>query len=430
MSGAGAKSGAPDRRPIRTRGALDGRIRVPGSRSIANRALVCAALAPGSSLLRGISESDDTAAMREGLRALGAGVEVETDGWRVAGCAGRFPARGASIDVRASGTTARFLTAAATLAEGPTTLDGTARMRARPIEDLAEALRALGAPVEVLGRGGCPPVRVAGGGLPGGRARIDARRSSQYVSGVLLAAPCAASDVELEFAEGAVVSRAFLELTGEVMRAFGAELEIGAGAARVRARPYAAREYAVEADAQSAVYPLAAAAIAGGRVVVEGIPPESRQTDLRVLEVLERMGCRVARTRAGIELYGPFDGLRAVDVDMNEIPDAVLALAVVCLFADGPSTIRNIAHLRIKESDRLAALESELRKLGARAHAGADFLRIEPGPLHGARIATYDDHRMAMSFALAGLRIPGVQIEDPGCVAKTWPGYFEALEAL
>ena len=430
MTGPGATPGARTARAIRTRGPLDGCVRVPGSRSIANRALVCAALAAGRSRLRGASESDDTAAMREGLRALGVAIATEDGSWSVEGCGGKLPARGAAVDARASGTTARFLTAAATLAAGSTVVDGTPRMRERPIEDLAAALRALGAPVEVLGRGGCPPVRVAGGGLPGGRARIDARRSSQYVSGILLAAPCAARDVELEFAHGAAVSRAFLELTAEVMRAFGAEIALASGGARVRARPYEARDYAVEPDAQSAVYPLAAAAIAGGRVLVPEIPPVSRQTDLRVLEVLERMGCRVARTREGIELYGPVAGLRAIDVDMNEIPDAVLALAVVALFADGPSTIRNIAHLRIKESDRLAALESELRKLGARAHAGADSLRIEPGPLRGARIATYDDHRMAMAFALAGLRVPGVEIEDPECVAKTWPGFFEALDAL
>ena len=430
MTGPGATPGARKSRAVRTRGPLDGRLRVPGSRSIANRALVCAALASGRSRLDGVDESDDTAAMREGLRALGVAVETGDGSWSVEGCGGRLPARGATVDARASGTTARFLTAAATLAAGPTLVDGSARMRERPIEDLAAALRALGAPVEVLGRGGCPPLRVAGGGLPGGRARIDARRSSQYVSGILLAAPCAAHDVELEFVEGAAVSRAFLELTAEVMRAFGAELVLEAGGAKVRTRPYAARDYGVEPDAQSAVYPLAAAAIAGGRVLVAGIPPESRQTDLRVLEVLERMGCRVSRTREGIELRGPAEGLRAIDVDMNEIPDAVLALAVVALFADGASTLRNIAHLRIKESDRLAALESELRKLGARAHAGPDSLRIEPGPLRGARIATYDDHRMAMAFALAGLRIPGVEIEDPECVAKTWPGYFEALDSL
>jgi 3-phosphoshikimate 1-carboxyvinyltransferase len=430
MTGPGVTPGAGKALAIRTRGPLDGQVRVPGSRSIANRALVCAALAAGRSRLRGIGESDDTAAMREGLRALGAAIATEEGNWNVEGCAGRLPAQGARVDARASGTTARFLTAAATLAAGPSVVDGTARMRERPIEDLAAALRELGAGVEVLGRNGCPPVRIAGGGLAGGRARIDARRSSQFVSGVLLAAPCAARDVELEFVDGTVVSRAFLELTAEVMRAFGAEVEVAGGGAKVRALPYRARDYDVEPDAQSAVYPLAAAAIAGGRVLVPGIPPDSRQTDLRVLEVLERMGCRVARTREGIELYGPFEGLRAIDVDMNEIPDAVLTLAVVALFADGPSTIRNVAHMRIKESDRLAALESELRKLGARAHAGPDSLRIEPGPLRGARVATYDDHRMAMAFALAGLRIPGVEIEDPECVSKTWPGYFDALDAL
>ena len=425
-----AARGEREARRIRPRGPLAGRVRVPGSRSIGNRALVCAALAPGASELRGMTENDDTAAMREGLRALGASIEVDGETWRVAGTGGRFPRSGASIDARASGTTARFLTAAATLAAGPTTIDGTARMRARPIDALADALRALGAPVEILGQGGCPPVRVAGGGLPGGTARIDARRSSQYVSGILLAAPCAARDVELEFEGGISVSRAFLDLTEHVMRAFGAQLTLLPGGARVHAKPYAPCDYAIEPDAQSAVYPLAAAAIAGGHVRVDGIPSDSRQTDLRVLEVFEQMGCRVARTADGIELYAPFDGLRAIDVDMNDIPDATLALAVVCLFADGPSTIRNIAHLRIKESDRLAALETELRKLGARARAGDDVLRIEPGPLRGARIATYDDHRMAMSFALAGLRVPDVEIEDPACVAKTWPGYFEALDAL
>jgi 3-phosphoshikimate 1-carboxyvinyltransferase len=428
---AGSAGGAEAVRAVRTRGPLDARVRVPGSRSLTNRALVCAALAQGRSRLTGATESDDTAAMREGLRALGAAIDVADDVWEVAGCAGRLPARGARVDARASGTTARFLTAAATLAAGPTVVDGTERMRERPIADLAAALRALGAEVEILGRGGCPPVRIAGGGLPGGRATIDARRSSQYVSGILLAAPCAARDVELTFAEGVLVSRPFVELTADVMRAFGAELELHAGSVRVAApRPYRAREHAIEPDAQSAVYPLAAAAIAGGRVLVEGIPPGSRQTDLRLLDVLARMGCRVERTAEGVALRGPDGPLRAVDVDMNDIPDAVLALAVVALFADGPSTLRSIANLRIKETDRLAALEAELRRLGAGAHASADALRIEPAPLHAARIATYDDHRMAMAFALAGLRVPGVEIENPACVAKTWPGFFEALDAL
>jgi 3-phosphoshikimate 1-carboxyvinyltransferase len=407
---------------------------VPGSRSITNRALLCAALARGESELCGAGSSDDTEAMRTGLRALGVRIEASEerpDRWRVVGVGGRFAAPDAPLDVRMSGTTARFLTAAATLAAGPVVVDGAPRMRERPIADLAEALTRLGAGIQVLGSGGCPPVRVAGGGLPGGEATIDARHSSQYVSGILLAAPYAGRDVTLRFEAGVLISRPFAELTVEVMTAFGAEVELGETLARVSAgRPYEAREYGVEPDAQSAVYAFAAAAIAGGRVVVEGIPASSRQTDLRLLGVLERMGCRVERGPDAIEVCGPSDGLAGVDVDMNDMPDAVLALAVVALFARGPSRLRNIANLRIKETDRLAALETELCRLGARARADADSLEIEPGPLHAARIATYDDHRMAMAFALAGLRVPGVEIEDPGCVAKTWPDYFAALERL
>jgi 3-phosphoshikimate 1-carboxyvinyltransferase len=393
---------------------------------------VAAALADGPSRLAGVSESDDTRAMREGLRALGVSIEHGLEAWTVHGTAGRLHAPDRTLDVGASGTTARFLTAVATLADGPVTVDGTPRMRERPIAALAEALRALGAPVEVQGRGGCPPVRVAGGGLRGGRARIDARRSSQYVSGILLAAPCAARDVELELEEGVLVSRPFVELTLEVMEAFGAEAGFTPAGLRVRAgAPYASREYAVEPDAQAAVYAFAAAAIAGGRVRVEGIPASSRQTDLRLLDVLARMGCRVARRPDAVVVErASHVPLRGVEVDGAEIPDAVLALAVVALFASGPTTVRGIGHLRIKESDRLTALETELRRLGGRAEAGPDWLRIEPAPLHGAVVETYEDHRMAMSFALAGLRVPGVALRDPGCVAKTWPDYFTALEAL
>ena len=392
---------------------------------------MCAALADGPSLLLGATPSDDTEAMLGGLRSLGAAIEIQPEGWAVLGTGGRLPAAGARVDVRSSGTTARFLSAVATLAAGPNTLDGTAQIRRRPLGDLADALTALGAGITVQGEAGGPPVVVAGGGLPGGPATIDASRSSQFLSGILLAAPYAARDVELTFAGGVLVSRAFAELTVEVMTAFGADVALTDTGARVRAgQGYDGQRYAIEPDAQSAVYPLAAAAIAGGRVLVEGIPPESRQTDLRLLDVLERMGCRVSRSAEGIALEGPDGPLRAVDADLNSIPDATLALAVVALFADGPSTLRNLGHLPIKESDRLRALETELSRLGARVEAGPDWLRVEPGPLHGARIDTYDDHRMAMSFALAGLRIAGVEIADPGCVAKTWPDYFDALERL
>ena len=427
-----APRGPEPAKPVRPRGPLSARVRVPGSRSITNRALLCAALGDGESLLRGATASDDTEAMREGLRTLGVAIETAAEGWRVRGVGGRFPAANARVDVRSSGTTARFLTAAAALAAGPTTLDGTAQIRRRPLGDLADALAALGAHAEIQGEAGGPPVVVRGGGLPGGSATIDASRSSQFLSGILLAAPCAERDVVLRFADGVLVSRAFAELTIEVMTAFGAEAELGAEGARVRAgKGYRAREYAIEPDAQSAVYPLAAAAIAGGRVLVEGVPPDSQQTDLRVLEVLEKMGCRIEREPEGIALVGPEGGaLRGVDADLNAIPDATLALAVVALFAEGPSTLRNLGHLPIKESDRLGALEAELTRLGARVESGPDWLRIEPGALHGATIETYDDHRMAMSFALAGLRVPGVEIAGPSCVGKTWPDYFDALERL
>lgn len=422
----------PDPLPIRClgpEGRVAARVRPPGSRSITNRALLVAGLAHGESLLLGAGESEDSAAMRAGLRALGVQILESAEGFRVRGCNGRLAAPRAPVDVGASGTTARFLTAAATLAAGPVVIDGAPRMRERPIRELVECLRALGATARIDGAMGCPPVSVAGGGLPGGWARIDARRSSQYVSAVLLAAPCAATDVHLELAGGQLVSRPFVELTLEVMSAFGAEAGWKQdGSLHVKSgRRYQARHYAVEPDSQSAIYPCVAAALTGGRVVVEGIPAGSRQTELRALEVLEAMGCLVKREPDALVLEGPARGLRGVDADMNATPDAVLAVAVAALFAKGPTHLRNIANLRIKETDRLAALECELRRLGARATADADSLRIEPGHLGGALIETYDDHRMAMSFALAGLRIPGIAIRNPACVAKTWPDFFGCL---
>lgn len=451
-----SRSPLPARLAIEPRGPLAGAVRVPGSKSITNRVLLLAALADGESVLEGGLESDDTIVMRRALAALGIRVEDEGSRWRVAGRGGRFVLPDRPLDCGNSGTTARFLTAALTLAPGPVVVDGNARMRERPISDLVAALRALGAGIEFEGRSECPPVRILGGGLPGGPAVIDGRRSSQYVSAVLQAAPYAARDVELAFVDGVVISRPYIDLTLDVMRQFGARAEWrGAGRDEriwVEAgRRYVAAHHAIEPDASSAAYPFCAAAIAGGRVTVSGIPAHSLQADFKILGLLERMGCTVERDGDRVTVVGPAPGagsnasagaagargtaaaprLRALgEIDMNDFPDAVLAYAVVCLFADGPTTIRNVANLRIKETDRLAALETELRKLGAGAEAGPDWLRIEPRPLHGAEIATYDDHRMAMSFALAGLRVPGVVILDPGCVSKTWPGYFEAFTQL
>lgn len=473
--------GRPDPLPIRPRGPVAARLRPPGSRSIANRALAAAALAQGQSRLCGITASDDTLAMREGLAALGVQIERlpqargarrlagrifgagagQGETWRVWGRAGRLRAPQSAIDVGASGTTARFLSAAAALADGPVTLDGSPRMRQRPIAELAEALRELGALVEILGEAGCPPLRVTGGagepdsagGLRGGEAQVDASRSSQFVSALLLAAPCAARGAKLRLRHGALVSRPFVDLTLQVMRAFGAAPHWCAGgsasesaeaerqcggetALRVPPTGYRGTRFAVEPDAQAAVYAFAAAAISGGSATALGLPGHSLQADLGVLDAFQEMGCQVQRGRRSIRLRGPQwkkgERLRGIEIDGNAWPDAVLALAVAALFAEGPTTIRGIAHLRLKESDRLAALETELQRLGADARAGADHLHIAPSParkLRGATLHTYDDHRMAMSLALAGLRLPGVRIRNPGCVAKTWPGFFEALES-
>ncbi len=425
-------SDLPERLPVAPRGPLDAVVRPPGSKSITNRALVVAGLALGESHLSGALVSDDTEVMVAGLGSLGVDIDRSGETWRVVGSRGRLRAAETPIHAGNSGTTARFLTAAAALADGPVVIDGGPRMRERPIQDLVDAMAQLGAPVEVLGADGCPPVRVKGGGLPGGSAVVDASRSSQYVTALLLAAPFAARDVRLTFAGGALVSGPYVELTLQVMRAFGAEADWGGtGGLVVKAgRRYLGTRFRIEPDASAAAYPFCAAAIAGGRVRVEGIPSGSLQADLALLPILERMGCSVRRGADFAEVTGPASGLEAVDVDMNALPDAVLALSVVALFARGTTRIRNVANLRIKETDRLAALETELRKLGARAEAGPDWLRIEPGPPGGAEIDTYDDHRMAMSFALAGLRIPGVVIRDPGCVSKTWPGSFDFLDRL
>ena len=281
-----------------------------------------------------------------------------------------------------------------------------------------------------------PVVRVAGGGLPGGLVTIDGSQSSQYTSAILLAAPYAKHSVTVTFRNGVLVSKPYVDITLQMMRAFGAEADWAEDQEdphiNVRAgRSYQARAYAIEPDASSAAYPFCAAAIAGGSVRVEGVPTDSLQSDWRILDLLERMGCTVHRRSTTVEVLGPDRPLRSLgEVDMNEMPDAALAYAVVALFADGPTLIKNVWNLRIKETDRLEALQTALRKLGARAQADRDSLHIQPGPLHGAEIDTYDDHRMAMSFSLAGLRVPGVVIKDPGCVSKTWPKYFDVFRHL
>ncbi len=427
-----------DSLPVRPTGPIDASVRVPGSKSITNRALPLAFLAEGESELTGCLRSDDTEVMCNALRALGSPVGVDGTTFRVQGHGPQFPPSSTPLYIQNSGTSARFLTAILTLGAGPVVLDGNERMRERPLSHLRDALEGLGAQLEILGRNDCPPVRVDGGGLPGGSVYMDASASSQYVSAVLMVAPYAREDVQIHFL-GKIVSRPYIDLTLQVMRDFGVEAswggargEVGENTLVVKAgQRYQSRDYAIEPDASSAVYPLCAAAITGGRVRLEGLSKDSLQADLAIVGLLERMGCRVHRESDAIELIAPKKGLRSLgEVNMNDCPDASLAYAVVCLFADGPTVIQDIWNLKIKETDRLAALETELCRMGARAEAGEDCLRIQPGPLHDAAIETYDDHRMAMSFAVAGLRVPGIEILDPGCVSKTWPDFFEMLETL
>jgi 3-phosphoshikimate 1-carboxyvinyltransferase len=402
-------------------------IRPPGSKSITNRALVVAALADAGSAsrLEGPLDADDTTVMREGLRRLGVLIDDVDDPWLVLGTGGRLEGD-TLIDAGASGTTARFLTAVATLADGPVTIDGTARMRERPIGDLTDALRLLGA--SVRSPTGCPPVTVQGPLAPG-RTLVAGSTSSQFLSALLLVAPTLGGPVEIEVV-GELVSRPYVSVTLEVMAAFGASIEEIPRGYRVAPTGYRKAHFEIEADASAAVYPAVAVAIAGGRVTITGIPSESTQADLAVLRVLEQMGCRITRERRAVVIERQPGDLVAIDVDLSGSPDGALAVAVACLFADGPSRIRGLGTLRVKESDRLEALRTELTKLGGEVEVDHDTLVIRPGPPRPAEIETYDDHRMAMSFALAGLRIEGVRIRDPACVAKTWPGFFADLEGM
>ena len=415
-------------------GPLVGAIRPPGSKSITNRALVCAALARGTSRLTGVLDSQDTRVMAAALGRLGCHAEVDwTAGTAVVtGMDGRIPAATATLDCAASGTTMRFLAAVCGLGHGTYRLDGTERMRQRPIGDLLAALRDLGVDAVAESPGECPPVSIRARGLAGGDVAVRGDTSSQFASGLALAAACAGSGLRLRF-EGRLVSLPYLEMTRRVMASFGGRCDIVDETTwAIAPSGYTATDYAIEPDASAASYFVAAAAITGGSATIEGLSRRSMQGDVGLCDALERMGCRVtwqetagAVDRDAVTVSGR--AARGIDVDMNAISDTVPTLAVVALFADSETTIRNVAHIRDKETDRIGDLVRELRRLGADVTEHADGLTIRPTRLTGTGVRTYDDHRMAMSLALAGLRVPGVQIHDPGCVGKTFPGYWTSL---
>ena len=405
-------------------------VTLPGSKSLTNRALVIAALADGESLLRGALDSDDTRHMVGALVRLGFLVDWDRAAAtiRVVGRGGTIPARGADLYGGNAGTTVRFLTSLVALGEGRYRVDGDGRMRERPIQDLLDGLRALG--VEALSeRGdGCPPVVIEASGIEGGAATVGGTTSSQFASSILLAAPHARRDVELTV-DGELVGAPFVDMTLALMRRAGARAERSGPVIRVFAgRGYHAGDMPIEPDATAASYFLAAAALLGGEVTVRGLDRSSVQGDVGFVDVLAAMGAEVRWGQGAVTVRGA--ELRGIDFDFRAISDTFLTAAVLAPFASSPSRIRGVAHTRRQETDRVAAVARELARIGVRVRESDDDLVIEPSAVHGAEIETYDDHRMAMSFALIGLKVPAIRIRNPRCVEKTFPDYFERLESL
>jgi len=401
----------------------DAVVRPPGSKSITNRALLCAALAEGESVLRGALFADDTLAMIGAVAALGAGVEAREDQALVRVSGARLGLTPVRIDAGRSGTTSRFVLAAAALGNAECVVDGDPQLRARPMGPLIDALEQLGVRVRALGEPGCLPLALCGP-AHGGRVRIAGHVSSQFLSGLLMAAPLIDGGLEIELTSP-LVSVPYVEMTRAVMAAFG----VSADGFRVAPAAYAPTDFAIEPDASAASYFFAAAAITGGRVTVEGLGADSIQGDVAFLDVLERMGARVDRGPASTTVSGT-GTLRGIDVDMSDISDTAQTLAAVAVFADGPTRVRGIGFIRRKETDRIAAIVGELRRAGIEASEEDDGFVIVPGEVEPVRFETHDDHRMAMSLALLGLRVAGIELADPGCVAKTYPAFFEDLAML
>lgn len=443
-------------------------VRPPGSKSITNRALLCAGLAPGRSTLRGVLFADDTRAMMGAIAALGAEVvadEAEATvtvtgvGERLADAAGgEPPARPASsdgafpdpgstaagsasdlptIDARQSGTTSRFILPAAALSGRPYVVDGSAQLRARPFGPLIDALRHLGVSVRERQNPGFLPVEVTGP-VRGGQVELPGHLSSQFLSGLVMAAPLMPDGLDIRLTSP-LVSVPYLTMTVAVMAAFGAPTDgltvdpdtLRQPGARLRVAPGAYRptDYSIEPDASAASYFLAAAAITGGRITVAGLGSDSLQGDVAFADLMERMGARVERAADRLTVIGT-GTLRGIDVNMADISDTAQTLAAVAVFADGPTRVRGIGFIRGKETDRIRAIVTELRRAGIDAVEHDDGFTVNPGRPAPTRFATYEDHRMAMSLSLLGLRVPGIEISDPGCVAKTYPNFFADLDRL
>jgi 3-phosphoshikimate 1-carboxyvinyltransferase len=409
-------------------GRASGSVRLPGSKSISNRVLLLAALSQGETEIGGLLDADDTRVMKVALEKLG----VEFKNTSVKGVAGTFPIKKAELFLGNAGTAFRPLTAALALSNGEYHLSGVPRMHERPIADLVDALRGIGARIDYAGKDGFAPLLIRPGVINAETVKVKGDVSSQFLTALLMALPLAGAASRIDV-EGELVSKPYVEITLNAMRRFG--IEVARDEWRTFRIPRASYrspgKILVEGDASSASYFLAAGAIAGGPVRVEGVGRDSVQGDVRFTDVLERMGAKVFLGEDAIEVSNPGRTLKAFDLDLNHIPDAAMTAAVLALFAQGPSTLRNIANWRVKETDRLAAMATELRKLGAEVEEGADFLKIGPRPIKGGiKIDTYDDHRMAMCFSLVALAGVPVTVNDPACVAKTFPDYFSVFRSI
>jgi 3-phosphoshikimate 1-carboxyvinyltransferase len=412
---------------------ISGRVDLPGSKSLSNRVLLLSMLAEGTTRIQNLLDSDDVRYMIGALEKLGITLQEtrEKNEISVEGCSGRIPNSDLELMLGNAGTAMRPLTAALTLGQGRYVLDGVPRMRERPIVDLVEGLQQLGAKVRLLNGPPGPPVEILAQGLPGGTARIKGSVSSQFLSAILMAAPGAEKDVTLEI-DDTLVSVPYVEMTLALMERFGVHVEnrdFQEFHIPGKQTYHSPGDFFVEGDASSASYFLAGAAITGGTVTVHGCGTESLQGDSKFAEVLEQMGAETQWQPHSVTVRG--NTLKGVDLDMNRMPDAAMTLAVAALFAEGTTKIRNVYNWRLKETERMKAVTTELRKLGAEVEEGGDYLIIDPpDQIQSTEIETYDDHRMAMAFSLAACGAESVTILDPGCVSKTFPDYFEVLKSV
>lgn len=405
------------------------KIAVPGSKSYTHRMLIAAALADGASSIENALDSEDTRLTARALEMMGVPIRRAGTAVVVEGRAGLIETAGVEIDLNNSGTSMRLLTAVAALGNGPVVLTGSSRMRQRPIQDLLDSLSQVGVAARSIDANGCPPVEICGPPGGGNSIEVNCELSSQYLSALMLVAPCVAGGLDIRVSRGPV-SRPYVDITADVMQRFGVDVD-RSGYERFRVagqKNYLSGRYAVEPDASQAGYFWAAAALTRSVVTVSGFNAGSVQGDLGLIDLLEDMGCRVVKDEDGITLTGA--SLSAIEADMADMPDVVPTAAVVAAFADGTTRLRNVGHLAVKESNRLDAVVQELRRMGIAAEQNGQDLTITGGRPAGARIETYNDHRIAMSFAVAGLVVPGVAIQNPSCVKKSFPQFWEVFESL